>query len=221
MTKIDVSRFVERERITVDVEVLTPMFLGGADGNAELRPAPFKAALRYWWRVLYGGNNLKEIEEKIFGCTDYASSFSMVVTGSVKPKRGKPANGTKFKVTSKSKGNTFFIDIIDYLCFGICEKNNYKYTHIPINTPFTLILSNLKEDYKEEITNSLKALLRYGGVGGRARNGMGSLYSSFANDFDITKFFKGKIKNLLLQIKKRRFSKEQPFIINLLKHFLK
>ena len=67
---MDVSRYVNTEKIDFTVEFLTPCFLGGADQNAEVRVAPLKAGLRYWWRVLYGqkyGDKLKSVEDEIFG----------------------------------------------------------------------------------------------------------------------------------------------------------
>ena len=39
---VNVSRFVHRKKAEFSVEVLTPMFIGGADGNAELRLPSFK-----------------------------------------------------------------------------------------------------------------------------------------------------------------------------------
>jgi len=42
--------------VTAEFEVVTPMFLGGAQQHAEgIRPASVKGALRYWWRALNWG----------------------------------------------------------------------------------------------------------------------------------------------------------------------
>lgn len=65
---INVSRHIKIETATFRVRVLTPMFLGGAEGNAELRAAPFRNLLRSWWRVTQGpSNNLFDREKKLFG----------------------------------------------------------------------------------------------------------------------------------------------------------
>ena len=77
---MDVSRYVDTTEIKFDVEFVTPTFLGGADGNAELRVASLKGVLRYWWRVLYGakyGNKILERENSLFGSTDIISSVQM------------------------------------------------------------------------------------------------------------------------------------------------
>lgn len=41
--------------ITFTCEVVTPMFLAGADGKTpELRPPSIKGAMRFWWRAMHG-----------------------------------------------------------------------------------------------------------------------------------------------------------------------
>ena len=38
--------------ITATIEVVTPMFLGGADQSPDgIRPSSVKGALRFWWRA--------------------------------------------------------------------------------------------------------------------------------------------------------------------------
>ncbi len=41
-------------QLTVTLETVTPMFLGGAEprGKPELRAPSFRGALRYWWNTL-------------------------------------------------------------------------------------------------------------------------------------------------------------------------
>ena len=57
--------------ITFTCEVVTPMFLAGADGEKpELRPPSIKGALRFWWRAMHGNMGVKKLREKeakIFG----------------------------------------------------------------------------------------------------------------------------------------------------------
>jgi CRISPR-associated protein Cmr1 len=68
--------------LTVTLETVTPLFLGGADprGAPELRPPSVRGALRYWLRVALGGaigdNNLealRDLESTVFGSTEYGS----------------------------------------------------------------------------------------------------------------------------------------------------
>jgi CRISPR-associated protein Cmr1 len=71
------------QSITFECEVITPMFLAGADGTTpELRPPSIKGALRFWWRALNGHlplGELKRMEGEIFGDTSKQSQFSMIV----------------------------------------------------------------------------------------------------------------------------------------------
>lgn len=65
-----ISRFSGIDKKEYDCEIVTPMFLGGADTRkAELRVPPIKGALRFWWRALnpQNINDLKKKESAIFG----------------------------------------------------------------------------------------------------------------------------------------------------------
>jgi|Deesub1362A_J573_1020465.scaffolds.fasta_scaffold03401_5 CRISPR-associated protein Cmr1 len=72
-------------KLTVTLETVTPLFLGGAEQQPELRPAPFKGMLRYWWRALAGRfmgvERLRQEEARIFGSTDSASPVILRVEG--------------------------------------------------------------------------------------------------------------------------------------------
>ncbi len=77
------------------VEVVTPLFLSGADqSQAELRPPSLKGALRFWFRAMAGAilgsdlKSLKEKESKIFGSTEEASSFLLDIRDSEPTKKG-------------------------------------------------------------------------------------------------------------------------------------
>ena len=78
-----ISRFKDMEMREFDIEVVTPLFLGGADPQkAELRAASIKGALRFWWRAVYGCDDLedmKKIEAGIFGSTENKASFNLQI----------------------------------------------------------------------------------------------------------------------------------------------
>jgi CRISPR-associated protein Cmr1 len=44
---------MQKQNITVKLETVTPLFLGGAEphGEPELRPPAFRGAMRHWLRV--------------------------------------------------------------------------------------------------------------------------------------------------------------------------
>lgn len=76
------------QSITFTCEVITPMFLAGADGTTpELRPASIKGALRFWWRAMNGHLEWKkmlELEGKIFGNTQQRSSLILRIEKDLK-----------------------------------------------------------------------------------------------------------------------------------------
>ena len=53
--------------LSLDLEVLTPLFMGGADQRAEIRPASFKGALRHWLRAVE--EDYPRRESELFGDT--------------------------------------------------------------------------------------------------------------------------------------------------------
>ena len=72
-------------RTQLNLETVTPMFLHGYDtGKLELRPPPFKAMFRYWWRAVQnptGSRDLLEDEARKFGSTDGRAPFSIRIPG--------------------------------------------------------------------------------------------------------------------------------------------
>lgn len=99
------------ETIKFECEVITPMFLAGADGTTpELRPASIKGALRFWWRAMHGDlewKKMAEAEGKIFGDTKQRSSLiimiekslSQVSTASMLPHKDRGSIGNCFPVS--------------------------------------------------------------------------------------------------------------------------
>lgn len=53
-------------RTILNLETVTPMFLHGHDNKIlELRPPPFKALFRYWWRAV--SNNVLAASQSLEG----------------------------------------------------------------------------------------------------------------------------------------------------------
>lgn len=66
-----IERYRDVKTSEFELELITPLFLGGADSReVELRIPPVKAGLRFWWRALHphlSSGDLKAEEAKIFG----------------------------------------------------------------------------------------------------------------------------------------------------------
>jgi CRISPR-associated protein Cmr1 len=184
------------------VEVVTPLFLAGADQRgAELRTPSFKSMLRFWWRALYGSNDIKKMkkdEAKIFGDADYKSELKISLhnTQNCNSVMENPPAGKK--ITVKTKKETFQISIIEYLAYGLYEYkrgqgNIFNRPHYKPESKFILKMEyNL--DHEEEIINSLELLYFFGGIGAKSRNGFGNLnIPSFFDKIPEKKFHEIKI----------------------------
>src|SRR5690554_3640419 len=75
--------------LTATFEVVTPLFLGGADPacTVELRPASIKGALRFWWRALAWGRLKGDLmaihrdETQLFGTAADENEHENLKTG--------------------------------------------------------------------------------------------------------------------------------------------
>lgn len=177
-----ISRFKDVERREYECEVVTPLFLGGADPKkAELRTPPVKASMRFWWRALYDGSDVNAMalrEADIFGSTERKAVVSVKLdVQNIKATPKDLPSGKKIMVTSK--GKTFPISIMEYLAFGLFDpkKREGKYIreHFEPNSRFKIIVS-FPRTVESDIIKALKAMISFGGLGARSRNGFGSLY---------------------------------------------
>ena len=188
---IDVSRYTNKEELTFDVEFITPAFLGGADGNAEIRSAPFKYGIRYWWRILYGAKYmesgiLKETEDAIFGSTEKKSSVDISVKtyGNIITEKSGFPNGRRIDV--EHKGRSLKVNILDYLAYGKYKYvkgsgNVYNTTYIKPNTKFSVTISIKNSSHIYEIKDAVKMFFMWGCIGSKARNGFGSMLANVSN----------------------------------------
>ncbi len=179
--EIDISRLKGISRARYELEVVTPLFMGGADPKfAEIRAQSIKGLLRFWWRAHQKETDIKKLREKenrIFGSTDGKSRFSISVECGDKPQMSNLNKGATFAVEGRG-GN---LGILDYLSFGICVRNNelrkneYIRQHFPSGTKFEVNLAFYEESVKGEVLKAFALLVAYGGLGAKSRNGFGSL----------------------------------------------
>ncbi len=185
MVQIKLDRFKGIEKHEFTLEILTPMFLGGANPqDAELRAASIKGALRFWWRALQAETNINDLrrrENEIFGGSEgdsgQKSRVKIEVETDLKPVLEDLPKGTTYPVKH------FNLGIIHYLSYGLYEYqrgagNVYVKKHFKPGKSFKIILflSGLSDDdNKKEVLKAFKALIRFGGLGAKSRNGFGSL----------------------------------------------
>lgn len=159
----------------VELETVTPLFLGGADprGEPELRAASFRGVLRFWWRALIGGSvgdgnleALREAETAVFGNTKYGSPVILRLSGQ-----------SQLQTFSPNQAG------VKYLFWSMLRTNRQ---YLRAGMPFTLTLqtrSGIQSD--GPLIRALAALwllTHLGGIGSRARRGGGSVQVTKVKD---------------------------------------
>jgi len=172
------------QTITFECEVITPMFLAGADGvTPELRPASIKGALRFWWRAMNGHlvsedgdlSALKNREAEIFGGSGDGQGRSKVVVRVV---------SKDFSVEQFGRVNMN----IKYLAYG-SEERNFIDVGSTFDVKISINVSNSDEilAIKNDIKIAFSLLTYFGGLGSKSRNGFGCFYSKNVFSFEQLK----------------------------------
>lgn len=170
--------------VTFNCEVITPMFLGGADQQPELRPPSIRGAMRWWFRAMKAESKiktLKDLEKAAFGDTDTSSSFAVRLKGDfIIGKQVKQDNNLgwqsgfdnwKRRLLPENEGK----NKIDHTGIGYVFYSGLKRQYIPCGSSFDVILSFKKQQHLQDIMNSLWLLIYFGGIGLRSRRGAGSI----------------------------------------------
>lgn len=162
--------------LRLQVEIVTPLFLGGADPRAEpeLRGPSLRGAMRFWFRALLGGvvggdlTRLRDEESRVFGSTEQASALGIRVKADrlytknysdlVKGRDGKPRPG------------------LSYLLFAArATKREVERKAFSPGQNFSLELWAADEVSLGEGYAALWLLGHLGGLGSRSRRGAGGL----------------------------------------------
>ena len=139
------------ESTDLRLEIVTPLFLHGQDNDKlELRPPPFKALMRYWWRATQAETNLDQLREeegKLFGDTKRRSNLSIRISGL--------ARLTSFQYPPLPH-----------------RPNRFQADAYRPNQTFTIKLTAPHLNQYEQIS---KISFFLGGLGNRSRRGFGSI----------------------------------------------
>lgn len=165
------------KRLTFELEFITPAFIGGANQQAELRPASFVGLLRWWWRALKGECDVKRLREeeiKIFGGDGkMASPVYLRVEGDVS--KGEDLINEYRLSWSFDKNRRALIGPhagVGYLYYSMVALNKREFIKADSRLRLTLIG---KDEFLKHYIASLWALVFLGGVGARSRRGGGNL----------------------------------------------
>ena len=177
------------------IAFLTPAFLGNASQNAQWRTPPFKALLRQWWRVAWAAEQGREAvnfkamrneEGKLFGHAWLETDSTAARKSLVRLRLSSWEIGKQNKwqplgnVTHPEHG---VIDAGLYLGYGpIASKDKLKKGNAAIQAGASATLSiAYPENEAERIETALNLMHHFGTLGGRSRNGWGSLHMEGEN----------------------------------------
>jgi CRISPR-associated protein Cmr1 len=180
------------QQVSFECEVITPMFLGGANQQAELRAPSIKGAMRWWFRAMMGGalwdrfpNNtafsseVRKKEAQLFGDTSISGEFSLLV-------REQPTDNDlqtfNFPINDPNK------KFLRYIGYGLYEKGSErKYIKPGFRFSIEVRFHSQDPDVRKLILGSLWMLCNLGGIGARASRGFGSfsIYDSNVPDFAV------------------------------------
>ncbi|NKB77109.1 MAG: type III-B CRISPR module RAMP protein Cmr1 [Gammaproteobacteria bacterium] len=168
-------------RIEATYQITTPMFIGDAMQEASgISPASVKGALRFWWRALHWGwvrngkqddagafKELHVAESQLFGSAadkGVGQGQFLLRVAVEKSQRGKPLNSGTGMQYLAGIGLFHFRD-----GFTRDSIQSGKFTiHIVLKPSITLV-------QKKQLLDALKAFGLLGGLGARARRGLGSV----------------------------------------------
>lgn len=170
------QRFIELE-----IRALTPIFKGGSttaqvDEGRPFRAPSIRGVLRYWWRatsMLADVEQLRAREEALFGGVHgegpVASAVSVAILAQQSTLGPRPGNKPyAFGVT------------------GRVAEGDARNRQVHINATGRLRVEWRDDGAGDEVKRALKALLLFGGVGGRSRRGAGSVWWAEGLDRPVT-----------------------------------
>lgn len=178
-------------RQSYTVRFTTPAFLGDADQNGTWRTPPFKALLREWWRIAvakeygYDHRRLREAEGRLFGNAWLKDEFqrSKLLLRLDEWRSGRMGKWTEPEQKVVHSEVKFPVDAHLYLGYGpltyskaakkaaFSEKVNAA---IQADETNTLRIAGPKAA-ADLIQQTLQLMDWFGTIGGRSRNGWGSL----------------------------------------------
>lgn len=173
--------------ITFECEIVTPMFISGADGRTlELRPPSIKGLMRFWWRAMNGYlslEDLKEEEAKIFGGSGENEGKSKVII--------KIENNNRLHRGESNIKKDYNLDLkpgigkdigIGYLLYSTTLSGGKPY--YKENQSFNLSLISSDSNALAQAAAAFWSLVYLGGIGTRARRGGGNIVITKVIDKD-------------------------------------
>ncbi|MGP8321782.1 MAG: type III-B CRISPR module RAMP protein Cmr1 [Methanosarcinaceae archaeon] len=155
--------------VSFDLEMITPLFMAGADGKTpELRPPSFKGMMRFWWRAMRAENDIDTLakdEAKIFGGTGKSEGKSKI---SIRISQKNLKEGKNIKKYAEIQSHPG----VGYLLYSTFMQKKEYFEH---NSQFRLEISSPEIDSLHQAEAAFWLSVNLGGFGTRARRGGGNL----------------------------------------------
>ncbi|MER3473980.1 MAG: type III-B CRISPR module RAMP protein Cmr1 [Armatimonadota bacterium] len=178
------------ESLVLHLKLITPLFGGGyeareVDPVCIIRPATVRGHLRFWWRVLYGGQyrtaeEMFRAESALWGAASEANKacagkISLQVTDVVWNKQTVTVNDFRPRGSPAQVGPE-----AQYLLYVFQEqkKDNVPPAKGYRDVQFILRVAfqpDVTAAQRREVENAIKAWIALGGIGARTRRGCGAL----------------------------------------------
>ena len=180
------------ESVELTLETVTPLFLGGADQQLELRPPSVRGALRFWLRAALGsvvGRNdlaqLRELESSVFGNTERGSPIVVRFRGAL-------GTADYFDLDKDTQGRQRRTGH-NYLYYSTRLGANRRVPFQPAKSDLALTLAirpgaDTAMDSLHKAVASAWLMTHLGGLGTRARRCGGSLQVSSGSYADLPDF---------------------------------
>ncbi|MDI3478000.1 MAG: CRISPR-associated protein Cmr1 [Thermoanaerobacterium sp.] len=187
MWKTSFAGGIDMHKVEFKCEVITPMFMAGADRNSvEPRPSEFKGMMRFWWRTMKAENNiekLKKEEAEIFGGTGIGEGRSKIRIrliydlNTLKNYTGQNLKDDyNFHWIFDRQNNTLSGSHagIGYLLYSTVLPGRHR-AYIKHGFPFHITISSFDKEAYGYALASLWLSIYLGGFGTRARRGCGCI----------------------------------------------
>lgn len=177
----------------IRLRLLSPCFLGDAEQKGVWRTPPLKALLREWWRIAaaphpqhnYQHDRVRETEGLLFGNawlesgSEQKSRYckSAIRMGLNHWDEGKLRQHTPLPKVPHPEAEKAgkMVEPLNYLGYGPIDKGQFKHgAALQADERNTLALAWPDTDH-EAIVHTLQLIDWFGTIGGRCRNGWGSL----------------------------------------------
>ncbi len=164
--------------ISFKCKILTPMFIGGADGRTpEIRAPSIKGMMRFWWRAINGSLSIDELRKKegeLFGSSDEdvgRAKFTLFIQKCWDTDPGYEYHPLPHH--SGGKNCVYLNETPSCNRNGKCSKN-FLFPAIKPDKEFTCIIRAINENIMP-VQTIFEISFLLGGLGKRSRRGFGSV----------------------------------------------